>query len=690
MPPPPSQVMKPCLWEEASGCGSPAAVNNESTNCESSQTPATGVLSSIASNVFRHDCTDCPSRWSRFNAVDEENKTLMEQMAEVPIVHRHVYSNKSWVTESFTVNSPPMRQVLAKVLDKYQDLDLACVKWTFHPPYMPIVHRWDELRDFHKTATDEAQLKACRDLVDFLGPIVGPSVDALDQTRRTGNVAFESLWQIFPPGEQVMTKVFGQDAVCRVVKYNKRRKTAISPAAWIVDLEYVTWNGDECGYEKTRVTIVDYDGYQRALSLPAWPLSFSAQADSIKEKMIGRGRKFEELRTYHFMHYHGRKIVKVDGKQEERAASGRIVVDAFAYYMSTNEVKPRLLPLCSAKRETTKTGEERDASDSKSVSDTDSDLSSIVDGPELSVKPANTKAERQEDLEALADEHCLLATPWVFGFDLKDKQWGLFLVEGVEDIVWNDDAFSNLILPQDDKELAWSFVENKNFANSDFDDFVTDKGRGIIVLMFGPPGVGKTYTAEAVAEKGRVPLYTVSAGALGTRPDEIETALDRALELCRLWNAILLLDEADVFLSARHDDALVRNELVSIFLTKLEYYRGILFLSTNRISSIDHAFQSRVDLFLPYHDLGELARRQVWQNFIKHAGRGAVRFDVTDDDLDRLALLKLSGREIKNLVKSAQLLSLKSAQPVTMERLFSLANKRVQALEMLNAEGETN
>lgn len=245
--------------------------------------------------------------------------------------------------------------------------------------------------------------------------------------------------------------------------------------------------------------------------------------------------------------------------------------------------------------------------------------------------------------------------------------------------------------------------------------------------MFGPPGVGKTYTAEAgkspaaflpimlkltfatVAEKARVPLYQVSAAMLGSTPEVVEPALTRALELCRLWNAMLLLDEADIFLGARLDDSLTRNELVSgksfsgpscpslcptlpplrlltlttaVFLTKLEYYQGILFLTTNRFSRIDYAFQSRVDLLLPYHDLDAAARKQVWQNFLEHFGPD--KFSVSDRDLDRLARLPLNGREIKNLLKSSQLLSARRKEPqVTAERLYMLADKRVAALKML-------
>ena len=66
-----------------------------------------------------------------------------------------------------------------------------------------------------------------------------------------------------------------------------------------------------------------------------------------------------------------------------------------------------------------------------------------------------------------------------------------------------------------------------------------------------------------MAEKARVPLYLMSAGMLGTSPEVVEPALTHALELCRLWNAMLLLDEADVFLGARLDNSLTRNELVA-------------------------------------------------------------------------------------------------------------------------------
>ncbi|CAH0046523.1 unnamed protein product [Clonostachys solani] len=295
---------------------------------------------------------------------------------------------------------------------------------------------------------------------------------------------------------------------------------------------------------------------------------------------------------------------------------------------------------------------------------------------------ANIEA-RSENLDRLTDEQCMLATPWVIGLDMNTKLWGRFRVDELESIDWNDESYENLILPEKEKELAWAFVKNKALADSTkFEDFVKDKGRGIIILMFGPPGVGKSYTAEAVAERARVPLYTMSAATLGTNPKRVGDCLEYALNLCRAWNAMLFLDEADIFLGSRSDADLTRNELVAVFLTKLEYYQGICFMTTNRMSSIDLAMQSRVDLFLRYGDLTQETRYCVWKNFI--SGPCATRFDISDEDLDKLSKYELNGREIKNLVKTAHLLSLGNAdEKIGLGTLCMLVDNRIQALETL-------
>lgn len=138
------------------------------------------------------------------------------------------------------------------------------------------------------------------------------------------------------------------------------------------------------------------------------------------------------------------------------------------------------------------------------------------------------------------------------------------------------------------------------------------------------------------------------------------------------WDAVILLDEADVFMSERHPNDIARNELVSIFLRELEYYRGIIFLTTNLYETIDTAFRSRLNLHLLFSPLTPETRETVWRKFLERMPpmvprpgvadgeqeetlevRSAMK-EITDEDLKELAMWQLNGREIKNAAKMAK------------------------------------
>lgn len=76
-----------------------------------------------------------------------------------------------------------------------------------------------------------------------------------------------------------------------------------------------------------------------------------------------------------------------------------------------------------------------------------------------------------------------------------------------------------------------------------------------------------------------------------------------------MWACVVLLDEAGVFLEERTPTDLVRNALVSVFLRVLEYYDGILILTSNRVGAFDEAFKSRMQLAVHYLTLTEVDRR---------------------------------------------------------------------------------
>jgi SpoVK/Ycf46/Vps4 family AAA+-type ATPase len=124
-------------------------------------------------------------------------------------------------------------------------------------------------------------------------------------------------------------------------------------------------------------------------------------------------------------------------------------------------------------------------------------------------------------------------------------------------------------------------------------DFIKGKGEGQIFLLHGAPGVGKTCTAECVAELTQRPLLSITCGDMGTTPEEVEENLDEFLQLGELWGAILLLDEADIYLEQRDSENLSRNALVwkNIFPF---IYTLFIFILINNLIGIGFPSRSRI------------------------------------------------------------------------------------------------
>jgi hypothetical protein len=242
-------------------------------------------------------------------------------------------------------------------------------------------------------------------------------------------------------------------------------------------------------------------------------------------------------------------------------------------------------------------------------------------------------------------------------YDLKKhRTWGLCAIDKITNIKYNDDAFTYLTLDStlelkneslQLKQLIKDLVLNKN--EIDFTDMIDGKGTGLIFLLHGPPGVGKTLTAEATSEVLHIPLYYLTCGELGSTVINIENTLKKVIELIKRWNAVLLIDEADVFLEKRDSTGLKRNSIVSIFLKYLEHCDGVIFLTSNRVDNIDPAVLSRVSLILQYDELSLSVRKKIWINQLKLAN-----IDTKNINISLLAKYKLNGRQIKNIIKLSQ------------------------------------
>ncbi|KAH7000365.1 hypothetical protein EDB80DRAFT_110739 [Ilyonectria destructans] len=246
--------------------------------------------------------------------------------------------------------------------------------------------------------------------------------------------------------------------------------------------------------------------------------------------------------------------------------------------------------------------------------------------------------------------------PTILGFDFSNKSWRNLLVDRITEVTWNKAAFKQLVAPEETKELIMATVTVHGQRSSATMDIIDGKGQGLLMLLHGGPGTGKTLTAESIAEMQERPLYRVTCGDIGIEPKEVEEYLGHVLELGKTWGCVVLLDEADVFLEERSFTDQKRNAIISIFLRVLEYYDGILILTTNRVGSFDEAFKSRIHLALAYPKLNEEDRLKIWQNFMQMLPRSGERVDMDDlrMNLPKLARIEVNGRQIRNVVTMAR------------------------------------
>ena len=126
----------------------------------------------------------------------------------------------------------------------------------------------------------------------------------------------------------------------------------------------------------------------------------------------------------------------------------------------------------------------------------------------------------------------------------------------------------------------------------------------------------------------------------------LEEQLLRIFAVAHHWKALLLLDEADVFLEARSHHNHYMNGTVAVFLRMLEWFQGVLFLTTNRASDFDPAILSRVHIVVDYQKLNQQQRMQIWRNFLERASTLQGPPEITDDELENLGRTELNGRQV--------------------------------------------
>ncbi|KAJ7140767.1 P-loop containing nucleoside triphosphate hydrolase protein [Mycena epipterygia] len=490
-------------------------------------------------------------------------------------------------------------------------------------------------------------------LIEFLESEYATTLHKVRNFVQHSEITYDLLWAIFIPGDMIFArcKTTGEPRAFRLLNVQPDSHWLTHAIFWSLTCEYVEASdqplttGEQFGLATYRIKIDHFDGVRRITELDAYPIKYHAHEVDILQKLTHRGQEWAKLRGVHHRQYNGSAYKHSDEKSESVQVNGRIMIDRDTF----GKIEPNY------SRPNPRKGFLRELWD-------------VWEGKETPV----AKLTRPLDGKSFKDDDLVLATPIVYGFSYTEKRWLEFNIEYVTYIEWNDEGFKNLAIDPDRRLLIQALVQSH--ANlrekGSVDDFVPGKGVGLVINLFGPPGVGKTLTVEATSEHLRKPLYVVSAGDLGTSPTDLDRELTKIFSLVPRWDAIVLIDEADVFLQERGTADVERNAMVAVFLRQLEYFQGILFLTTNRVKQFDPAFQSRIHLSLHYSDLSPSEKEQLWCAFLEKARTvGLGLRDLSAQQLRTLSRRNVNGRQIKNIVNLAVALAGEEQKPLSYAHL---------------------
>ncbi|KAL2070945.1 hypothetical protein VTL71DRAFT_13971 [Oculimacula yallundae] len=602
----------------------------------------------------------------------------------------HGDSGRDLKLHSIVVQSSLIRKVLDTALKGYPGIATGLENFTVEAPFACFYHRWTALVDAYTTSIGETAQHLGL-LINLLDAEFRDTQKDVADLLKNNVIEHRHLWTIFQPGHYILTKTHGQDSVLlldAVAEYDDTFHGG--NRGYMLTGSYIDYDGSMTGFGTTKIKISEFKGTMALTDLQALPFLMHPDRESIERKRVAEGKRFAAFRTGEFQEYAGRAFTETSDRREdstvtETQVNGRVMIDPFAYFqfkdhdglslrhlgvpapiIYSNNYRPHRGPPPPPPR-----------------------YHSPPPRRVLYIEDPHRRSKRPQDTEQkeLTDNELLICVPFVRGYSFKSKDWVLLNIENLRPVQWNEDLFDNLVLPTEEKDLLLALAKSHcDEKMNTFDDFVIGKGKGMVILLDGPPGVGKTLTAESVAETMKAPLYTMSAGELGTQSDDVEKRLSDILEMASMWNAILLIDEADIFMEQRTVSELERNELVAIFLRHIEYFHGIMILTTNRIETMDLAFDSRVDIRLHYPDLPASSRRQIWANFIARLpenltastngsegseGSGGSK-GFSDEDLMKLGELDLNGRQIKSAVKTARLLAAGKGEGVGMAHIATV------------------
>ncbi|OJJ50411.1 hypothetical protein ASPZODRAFT_59440 [Penicilliopsis zonata CBS 506.65] len=477
--------------------------------------------------------------------------------------------------------------------------------------------------------------------------------------RAAGNthrrVSFVDLWMSFQPGELIYLpsasevsagqiwpepanmsqKLWRLHTICRDPYSTSPHCDIPMNSGQELDLwcYFIDYNGVSYEPYPKRFSIKAYEGQRDITTLQAYPLRFYKEKDDLLESQRQLGESFQWVLKERYLYYEGWTLAhEPTTSSTDRGTSEHVDGPVMIDFVEAHKFDDGL----ATKSGNTLTGWAESNWDEKEdpsmIQHWDVQqyrvLGEIVETLQVDESFAAVFSQRDFQLNnflkavrggkatQIDAEDLVLLPRRLVGYTFHDRRFVRLDVKGFRLMSKAENVFRDLKIDQDHKRMVRALVKS-HFQKQKLNlDLIRGKGSGLVILLHGVPGVGKTATAEAVAQANNKPLFAITCGDLGFQADGVESNLKEIFRLAHLWDCVLLLDEADIFLTRRDLDDLTRNALVSVFLRVLEYYSGVLFLTTNRVGLLDEAFKSRIHLSLHYKYLSEDQTLAIFRNNI--------------------------------------------------------------------------
>ena len=583
-------------------------------------------------------------------------------------------------------------------------------------------HKFQELIAEAETPDDtREELKI---LIGFIedNPWIRQHIEYFDKVvQKRNQVTFKMLWLIFPPGTLVVVADSEEERSTGGSGYLVESIVADSSDGdiWVLNLLQGYHSGGSFSIRRTRRTIHHFYGRKKIsfpdLKVVPLPLIPKAEREELRQRLIERGKRYVDYCAADMtaLQYRGRVALQESENVARLGAWGstgvlridideRVIIDRTAQHSVsglTDEKGDWAADSLTSYFEAIKAeggNPKASAAMSRNGIVEKARLQDLARFGFTKEEPHGRKDRKESDgydygesanppdpddggLEAeLTDDDYFICQSTTVAFALDQKTWvSEVRIAYLSEIEWRGDPFSSLQFTEGAKRLVLRLVKGfiDRSSTDTYDDIIKGKGKGLMFLLHGPPGLGKTLTAESVAESARRPLYRVTTGELSTDVEKLESQLSDILRLGARWKAVVLLDEADVLMTRRSVSDLHRNAIVAVFLRLLEYYRGMLFLTTNRVDNFDEAFYSRIHITLEYGELKKEWRSNIWRQHV-HLASSQNQTPATKLWSDEMFLvlgeLGTNGREIKNYTRTAYAFARAENEDLALQHVIML------------------